>query len=81
MQIPRCFLLTCSFPQRSLRLREALGAWGILPQPSVAAHGDGLANADLRYGQIEPKRLVFVDETGVTTALTPAYGRARGGSG
>ena len=27
-------------------------------------------------GQIEPKRLVFVDETGVTTALTPAYGRA-----
>jgi transposase len=29
---------------------------------------------------IEPKRLVFVDETGVTTAMTPAYGRApRGG--
>jgi transposase len=27
-------------------------------------------------GQIEPKRLVFVDETGVTTAMTPAYGRA-----
>jgi transposase len=26
--------------------------------------------------QIEPKRLVFVDETGVTTAMTPAYGRA-----
>ena len=25
---------------------------------------------------IEPKRLVFVDETGVTTAVTPAYGRA-----
>jgi transposase len=25
---------------------------------------------------IEPKRLVFVDETGVTTALTPTYGRA-----
>ncbi len=25
---------------------------------------------------IEPKRLVFVDETGVTTAMTPAYGRA-----
>jgi transposase len=24
---------------------------------------------------IEPKRLVFVDETGVTTAMTPAYGR------
>ena len=27
-------------------------------------------------GPIEPKRLVFVDETGVTTAMTPAYGRA-----
>jgi transposase len=26
--------------------------------------------------RIEPKRLVFVDETGVTTAMTPAYGRA-----
>ena len=25
---------------------------------------------------IEPQRLVFVDETGVTTAMTPAYGRA-----
>jgi transposase len=25
---------------------------------------------------IEPKRLVFVDETGVTTAMTPGYGRA-----
>jgi transposase len=28
---------------------------------------------------IEPKRLVFVDETGVTTAMTPAYGRAPSG--
>jgi transposase len=27
-------------------------------------------------GPIEPRRLVFVDETGVTTAMTPAYGRA-----
>src|SRR3954454_9075294 len=25
---------------------------------------------------MEPKRFVFVDETGVTTAMTPAYGRA-----
>ena len=25
---------------------------------------------------IDPRRLVFVDETGVTTAMTPAYGRA-----
>ena len=25
---------------------------------------------------IEPRRFVFVDETGVTTAMTPAYGRA-----
>jgi hypothetical protein len=30
---------------------------------------------------IEPKRLVFVDETGVTTAMTPAYGRAPKASG
>lgn len=28
---------------------------------------------------IEPKRLVFVDETGVTTAMTPRYGRAARG--
>jgi transposase len=28
---------------------------------------------------IEPGRLVFVDETGVTTAMTPAYGRAPSG--
>jgi len=27
-------------------------------------------------GPIEPGRFVFVDETGVTTAMTPAYGRA-----
>jgi transposase len=27
-------------------------------------------------GAIDAKRLVFVDETGVTTAMTPAYGRA-----
>ena len=26
--------------------------------------------------QIEPERLIFVDETGVTTAMTPAYARA-----
>src|ERR1700712_2340554 len=33
-------------------------------------------------GPIEPGRLVFVDETGVTTAMTPAYGRApQGGRG
>jgi transposase len=30
---------------------------------------------------IEPKRFVFVDETGVTTAMTPAYGRAPKASG
>ena len=28
---------------------------------------------------IEPERLVFVDETGVTTAMTPGYGRAPSG--
>ena len=28
---------------------------------------------------IEPRRLVFVDETGVTTAMTPAHGRAPSG--
>src|SRR4051794_23442001 len=27
-------------------------------------------------GPIEPRRLVFVDETGITTAMTPTYGRA-----
>ena len=27
-------------------------------------------------GTIEPKKLVFVDETGITTTMTPAYGRA-----
>src|SRR5512142_1079374 len=26
--------------------------------------------------QIEPNRLVFIDETGITTAMTPAYARA-----
>src|SRR6478736_6589916 len=30
-------------------------------------------------GPIEPGRLGFVDETGVTTAMTPAYGRAPSG--
>jgi transposase len=29
-----------------------------------------------RIRPIEPKRLIFVDETAVTTAMTPAYGRA-----
>jgi transposase len=29
-----------------------------------------------KVNQIEPKRLIFVDETGVTTAMTPAYARA-----
>jgi transposase len=29
-----------------------------------------------RVKPIEPERLVFVDETGVTTSMTPAYGRA-----
>jgi transposase len=29
-----------------------------------------------KIAPIEPGRLVFVDETGVTTAMTPAYGRA-----
>src|SRR5206468_7589211 len=28
---------------------------------------------------IEPERLVVVDETGVTTAMTPSYGRAPSG--
>jgi len=27
-------------------------------------------------GKIEPKRLIFVDETGITTAMTPTYARA-----
>jgi transposase len=28
---------------------------------------------------VDPRRLVFVDETGVTTAMTPTYGRAARG--
>ena len=31
--------------------------------------------------RVEPKRLVFVDESGVTTAMTQAYGWARAASG
>jgi hypothetical protein len=33
-----------------------------------------------KVNKIEPKRLVFVDETGVTTAMTPAYARAPRGA-
>jgi transposase len=29
-----------------------------------------------KVNRIEPRRLIFVDETGVTTAMTPAYARA-----
>ena len=32
-------------------------------------------------GTIEVEKLVFVDETGVTTTMTPAYAGRRGGSG
>jgi transposase len=29
-----------------------------------------------KIGKIEPKKLIFVDETGITTAMTPKYARA-----
>ena len=34
-----------------------------------------------KVNRIEPKRLVFVDETGVTTAMTPTYARSPAANG
>jgi transposase len=42
-------------------------------RPDVRAKRDQFRQ---EVGTIEPQRLVFVDETGVTTAMTPAYARA-----
>jgi transposase len=42
-------------------------------RPDVRAKRDQFRQ---EVGTIEPGRLVFVDETGVTTAMTPAYARA-----
>jgi transposase len=42
-------------------------------RPDVRAKRDQFRQ---EVGAIEPERLVFVDETGVTTTMTPAYARA-----
>jgi transposase len=42
-------------------------------RPDVRAKRDQFRQ---EVGTIEPERLVFVDETGVTTTMTPAYARA-----
>ena len=42
-------------------------------RPDVQAKRDVFRQ---EVGTIEPEKLVFVDETGVTTAMTPAYARA-----
>jgi transposase len=56
-----------------------------LPRKKKSKHASERDTPEVREGRrefaedvepIEPRRLVFVDETGVTTAMTPAYGRA-----
>src|SRR3954453_22960327 len=56
-----------------------------LPRKKKSKHASGRDPPDIREQRrefaeevesIEPGRFVFVDETGVTTAMTPAYGRA-----
>jgi transposase len=66
---------------------RALKALGITRKKKTR-HADERDRPDVRKEResfreevrpIEPKRLVFVDETGVTTAMTPTYGRAPSG--
>jgi transposase len=56
-----------------------------LPRKKKSKHASERDTPEVQEGRrefaedvepIEPKRFVFVDETGVTTAMTPAYGRA-----
>ncbi|MFO0951185.1 MAG: transposase [Isosphaeraceae bacterium] len=56
-----------------------------LPLKKKSPHASERDTPEVREGRrefaedvepLEPQRLVFVDETGVTTAMTPAYGRA-----
>jgi transposase len=56
-----------------------------LPLKKKSKHASERATPEVRkkrrefreeIAPVEPKRLVFVDETGVTTAMTPSYGRA-----
>lgn len=56
-----------------------------LPRKKKSLHADQRDRPDVQakrdqfrqeVGTIAPERLVFVDETGVTTTMTPAYGRA-----
>lgn len=71
----RCSLTTI---WRTLRRRD-------LTRKKKAQHADERDRPDVRkkrrsfrrrVKRIDPNRLVFVDETGVTTAMTPAYGWA-----
>ena len=63
---------------------RALKALG-LPRKKKSKHADERDRPDVQMRResyreviepIDPRRLVFVDETGVTTAMTPTYGRA-----
>jgi transposase len=63
---------------------RALKALGITRKKKTR-HADERDRPDVQMGResfreviepIDPERLVFVDETGVTTAMTPTYGRA-----
>lgn len=56
-----------------------------LPRKNKSKHASERDTPEVQEGRrefvedvepIEPSRLAFVDETGVTTAMTPAYGRA-----
>src|SRR5271157_5393117 len=56
-----------------------------LPRKKKSLHADQRDQPDVQtqreqfrqeVGKIEPEKLVFVDETGITTTMTPACGRA-----
>jgi transposase len=72
------------FPCSLKTLWYALDHLG-LTRKKKSPHADQRDRPDVRakrdkfrqdVSTIEPERLVFVDETGVTTTMTPAYGRA-----
>jgi transposase len=72
------------FPCRLKTLWYALDRLG-LTRKKKSLHADQRDRPDVRakrdqfrqeVGTIEPERLIFVDETGVTTTMTPAYARA-----
>ena len=62
--------------------------WGSREKKVAAGGRAGPARAEGRAGglapefaAVDPARLVFVDETGATTAMDPPYGRARAACG